>query len=45
MVRTILISTAASFFLIGAWTMSLVTYHPVTDLNPLAPLQTSTMGQ
>ena len=45
MVRTILISTAASFILIGAWTMRLVTYHPATDLNPLAPLRTSTMEQ
>jgi hypothetical protein len=28
----------ASFVLVGVWTINLVSYHPATDLNPLAPL-------
>jgi hypothetical protein len=40
MIRTAIISMVASFVLIGVWTVSLVSYHPATDLNPLAPLST-----
>ena len=40
MVRTAIISVTASFVLFGAWTVNLVSYHPVTDLDPLAPLNT-----
>jgi hypothetical protein len=38
MIRTAIISMIASFVLVGAWTVNLVSYHPTTDLNPLAPL-------
>ena len=38
MIRTTIISVVASFVLVGAWTVSLVTYHPAADLRPLAPL-------
>jgi hypothetical protein len=38
MIRTAIISVVASFVVVGAWTVNLVTYHPGTDLNPLAPL-------
>ena len=38
MIRTAIISVAASFVLIGAWSVNLVSYHPATDLNPLASL-------
>jgi hypothetical protein len=31
----------ASFVPFGAWTVNLVSYHPATDLNPLAPLSSS----
>jgi hypothetical protein len=41
MIRTAIISVVASFVIVGAWTVSLVSYHPVTDLDPLAPLSTS----
>ena len=41
MIRTAIISIAASFVLVGVWTIGLVSYHPATDLNPLAPLSTS----
>jgi hypothetical protein len=41
MIRTAIISVTASFVLFGAWTVHLVSYHPTTDLNPLAPLITS----
>jgi hypothetical protein len=41
MIRTAIISVTASFVLFGAWTINLVSYHPATDLNPLAPLSTS----
>ncbi len=41
MVRTVLISIAASFVLVSAWTINLVSYHPSKDLNPLAPLKTT----
>jgi hypothetical protein len=41
MLRTILVSIAASFVLFSAWTINLVSYHPAHDLNPLAPLKTS----
>lgn len=36
MVRTAIISVTASFVLFGAWTVNLVSYHPATDLNPIA---------
>jgi hypothetical protein len=38
MIRTAIISMIASFVLVGVWTVNLVSYHPTTDLNPLAPL-------
>ena len=38
MIRTAIISVVASFVLVGAWTVSLVSYHPATDLDPLALL-------
>jgi hypothetical protein len=41
MMRTVLISITASFVLVGAWTINLVSYHPAKDLNPLAPLKTT----
>ena len=41
MIRTVLISVVASFVLVGAWTVNLVSYHPATDLTPLAPLSTN----
>jgi hypothetical protein len=37
MIRTAIISITASFVLFGAWTINLVSYHPTTDLDPLAP--------
>jgi hypothetical protein len=39
MMRTILISVTASFVLVSAWTINLLSYHPANDLNPLAPLK------
>ena len=41
MIRTTIISVIASFVIVGAWTVNLVSYHPATDLNPLAPLGTN----
>ncbi|MGC2689854.1 MAG: hypothetical protein WA375_20010 [Pseudolabrys sp.] len=41
MIRTAIISMLASFVLIGVSTINLVSYHPATDLNPLAPLSTN----
>ncbi|MGA8998006.1 MAG: hypothetical protein WB463_09015, partial [Pseudolabrys sp.] len=41
MIRTAIISVTASFVLFGAWTANLVSYHPATDINPLAPLSTT----
>jgi len=41
MMRTVLISITASFILVSAWTINLVSYHPMNDLNPLAPLKTT----
>ena len=38
MIRTAIISVVASFALVSAWTVNLVSDHPGTDLNPLAPL-------
>ena len=38
MIRTAIISVIASFALVGVWTVDLVSYHPATDLDPLAPL-------
>lgn len=38
MIRTAIISLTACFLIFGAWTVNLVSYHPATDLNPLAPL-------
>ena len=41
MMRTVLISITASVVLVSAWTINLVSYHPMNDLNPLAPLKTT----
>jgi hypothetical protein len=42
MTRTILISVTAFFVIAGAWTVNLVTYHPVDQgLNPLSPITLS----
>ena len=41
MIRTAIISMLASFVLVGVCTINLVSYHPATDLNPLAPLNTN----
>jgi hypothetical protein len=38
MIRTAIISVIGSFVLVSAWTVNLVSYHPATDLNPLARL-------
>jgi hypothetical protein len=38
MIRTAIISVAASFVLFGVWAANLVSYHSAPDLNPLAPL-------
>jgi hypothetical protein len=38
MIRTAIVSVIASFLLVGVWTANLVSYHPATDLDPLAPL-------
>jgi hypothetical protein len=38
MMCTAIISVTASFVLVGAWPAHLISYHPATDLNPLAPL-------
>ena len=38
MIRAAIISMLASFVLVGVSTINLVSYHPATDLNPLAPL-------
>ena len=39
MIRTAVISVIVSFVLVGAWTVNLVSYHPTTDLDPLAPIK------
>jgi hypothetical protein len=39
MIRTAIISMIASFVLVGAWTVNLVSYHPTTDLDPLPPIK------
>ena len=39
-IRTAIISVVASFVLVGAWTVNLVSYHPAMELNPLASLST-----
>jgi hypothetical protein len=45
MTRTILISVTAFFVIAGAWTVNLVTYHPVDQgLNPLTPITLSGAG-
>ena len=41
MIRTAIVSVIASVVLVSAWTVNLVSYHPATDLNPLAPLSTN----
>src|SRR5262249_8120982 len=41
MIRAAIISMTASFVLFGVWTVNLISYHPATDLNPLAPLNTN----
>ena len=38
MIRTAIISVAASFVLFGAWAVNLVSYHSAPDLNALPPL-------
>ena len=38
MIRTAIISVTASVVLFGAWAVNQISYHPQTDLNPLAPL-------
>lgn len=38
---TTIICVTAIFVVVGAWTVNLVSYHPATDLNPLAPLGTN----
>ena len=40
MVRTTIISVIVSF-VVGVWTVNLVSYHPATHLNPLAPFGTN----
>ena len=45
MIRTAIISVVASFVLVGAWTVNLVSYHPSPDLNPLAPLSSNVDGK
>ena len=42
MIRTAIISMVASFVLVCAWTINLVTYHPATQL---APLSTATVDR
>ena len=42
MIRTAIISVIGSFVLFSAWTVNLVSYHPTTDLNPLAPFSVHT---
>ena len=37
MIRTAIISMFASFVVVGVWTINLVSHHPATDLNPIAP--------
>jgi hypothetical protein len=41
MIRTTIISVIALFVVVGVWTVNLVSYHPATDLNPLAPFGTN----
>jgi hypothetical protein len=41
MIRAAIISMLASFVFVGVWTFNLVSYHPATDLKPLAPLSTN----
>ncbi|MGC1707315.1 MAG: hypothetical protein WA764_23065 [Pseudolabrys sp.] len=38
MIRTAVISVTASFVLVGAWAVNLVSYHPAPNLDSLAPL-------
>ena len=42
MIRTAIISVIGSFVLFSAWTVNLVSYHPTTGLNPLAPFSVHT---
>jgi hypothetical protein len=41
MIRTTIISVIVSFVVVGVWTVNLVSYHPATDLNPLASFGTN----
>ncbi|HET7382382.1 MAG TPA: hypothetical protein VFJ59_07345 [Pseudolabrys sp.] len=41
MIRTTIISVIVSFVVVGVWTVNLVSCHPATDLNPLAPFGTN----
>ena len=45
MMRTAILSVTASFVLFGAWAAHLISYHPATDLNPLAPLSAPVDGK
>ena len=38
MIRTAVISVTASFLLVGAWAVNLVSYHPAPNLNSLTSL-------
>ncbi len=38
MIRTAIFSVVGFVVLVSAWTIKLVTYHPTTDLDPLAPI-------
>ena len=38
MISTAIISVTASVVLFGAWAVNVISYHPATDLDPLAPL-------
>jgi hypothetical protein len=45
MIRTTIISVIASFVVVGAWSVNLVSYHPAADLKPLAPLGSNFDGK
>lgn len=38
MIRTAILSVVGFVVLVGAWTINLVSYHPTTDLDPMAPI-------
>ena len=41
MIRTAVISVTASFVLVGAWAVNLVSYHPAPNLDSARPAQRS----